>query len=131
MAQLQLWFTTPALLCLVSLSFVTGTTFTIINNCTHPVWPWPGPGVLANAESTPLSTTGFFLQEGQSMTLSSPPSWSGRFWARTLCTTHESMTTDLLLKAPSFLLAPQVTAVPTPPSTLAEFTLNGAEGLDF
>ncbi|KAK9113258.1 hypothetical protein Scep_020777 [Stephania cephalantha] len=133
MAHHQLWFTALSLVCLLSVSFVTAGTgrFTIINKCTHPVWP----GVLANAGSTPLSTTGFLLQEGESVTLSSPPSWSGRFWGRTLCTTQGYSTTGTKFACATGDCGSNTIecsgAGATPPATLAEFTLNGADGLDF
>lgn len=68
------------LLCFSSYSFAC--TFTITNNCPYTIWP----GTLSGAGTTPLSTTGFQLPSGQSVSISSVPTgWSGRIWARTGC----------------------------------------------
>ncbi|XP_020229105.1 pathogenesis-related protein 5 [Cajanus cajan] len=56
-------------------------TFNIINNCPHTIWP----GTLAGSGSPPLATTGFQLDMGQSIKLTTVPGWSGRIWARTGC----------------------------------------------
>ncbi|MED6209588.1 hypothetical protein PIB30_056158 [Stylosanthes scabra] len=56
--------------------------FTITNNCPYTIWP----GTLSGAGSPSLATTGFRLDSGQSVKLTSVPGWSGRIWARTGCT---------------------------------------------
>ncbi|KAI5385853.1 pathogenesis-related thaumatin-like protein 3.5 [Lathyrus oleraceus] len=56
--------------------------FTITNNCPYTIWP----GTLAGAGTPPLPTTGFQLDSGQAVKLTSVPGWSGRIWARTGCT---------------------------------------------
>ncbi|PIM97182.1 Glucan endo-1,3-beta-D-glucosidase, partial [Handroanthus impetiginosus] len=56
-------------------------TFTIANNCPYTIWP----GTLAGSASPQLSTTGFRLDTGQSLTIATTPGWSGRIWARTGC----------------------------------------------
>lgn len=56
--------------------------FTITNNCPFTIWP----GTLAGAGTPPLPTTGFQLDSGQAVKLTSVPGWSGRIWARTGCT---------------------------------------------
>lgn len=61
-------------------------TFTVTNNCPHPIWP----GTLAGAGTPPLPTTGFRLDSGQSVRIPSTPGWSGRIWARTGCSFDES-----------------------------------------
>ncbi|PQQ21573.1 thaumatin-like protein 1b [Prunus yedoensis var. nudiflora] len=43
------------------------------------------PGILSNAGSSTLDSTGLQLQPGASRSFQSPPNWSGRFWARTGC----------------------------------------------
>ncbi|KHN12638.1 Thaumatin-like protein [Glycine soja] len=58
-----------------------GATFTLINKCDYTVWP----GILANAGSSGLDSTGFELRPGGSQSFHAPPSWSGRFWGRTGC----------------------------------------------
>lgn len=61
---------------------ISGATFTLLNKCDYTVWP----GILANAGSSKLDSTGFELESGGSRTLQAPPNWSGRFWGRTGCT---------------------------------------------
>ncbi|KFK30466.1 hypothetical protein AALP_AA7G264700 [Arabis alpina] len=58
-----------------------GSTFTFANRCSYTVWP----GILANAGSPTLSTTGFELPKDTSRSLQAPTGWSGRFWGRTGC----------------------------------------------
>ncbi|XP_075673557.1 thaumatin-like protein 1 [Castanea sativa] len=60
---------------------ISGATFTFLNKCDYTVWP----GILANAGSSKLDSTGFELGLGGSRTLQAPPNWSGRFWGRTGC----------------------------------------------
>ncbi|KAJ6340783.1 hypothetical protein OIU77_008523 [Salix suchowensis] len=60
--------------------------FTITNNCPYTIWP----GTLAGAGTPQLASTGFRLDSGFSMRISSVPGWSGRIWARTGCTFDES-----------------------------------------
>ncbi|KAM7260089.1 hypothetical protein ACFE04_015830 [Oxalis oulophora] len=54
----------------------------MINKCSYIVWP----GILSNAGSAPLISTGFELQPGGYRSFQVPPNWSGRFWGRTGCT---------------------------------------------
>nr|XP_019709500.1 thaumatin-like protein 1b isoform X1 [Elaeis guineensis] len=108
---------------------VASTTFTVTNNCAYTVWP----GILASGGSSPLSSTGFALSPGESHSLEAPSSpWSGRLWARTLCSADPS--------SGHFSCATGDCGSGTvecsgsgaaPPATLAEFTLCGAGGLDF
>ncbi|XVF59783.1 hypothetical protein PTKIN_Ptkin07bG0303800 [Pterospermum kingtungense] len=102
-------------------------TFTIVNKCSYTVWP----GVLTGAGTTPISPTGFIIQPGQSTSISVPTSWSGRVWGRTLCTEDSSGKFSCLTGdcGSSTLECSGDGAIP--PATLAEFTLNGAGGLDF
>ncbi|KAF2310131.1 hypothetical protein GH714_006660 [Hevea brasiliensis] len=53
---------------------VSGAGFTVINRCGHTVWP----GILANAGSPAMDSTGFELPPGASRSFQSPPNWSGR-----------------------------------------------------
>ncbi|KAJ0965582.1 hypothetical protein J5N97_026720 [Dioscorea zingiberensis] len=69
-------------LLLAQLSLTLCCTFTITNNCQHPIWP----GTLAGAGTAQLPSTGFRLEPGRSTRLPAPPGWSGRIWARTGCT---------------------------------------------
>ncbi|XP_057809434.1 thaumatin-like protein 1b [Salvia miltiorrhiza] len=103
-------------------------TFTLVNQCPYTVWP----GILSGAGTQPLSTTGFALSSGDSLPVSVPPSWSGRIWGRTLCS--QDSTTGKFTCATADCGSGAVEcsgAGAVPPATLAEFTLNGAGGLDF
>lgn len=106
---------------------VVSTTFTMVNKCDYTVWP----GILSNAGISPLSTTGFVLQTGESTTVTAPTSWGGRFWGRTLCSEDSTgkfscVTGDC---GSGKLECSGNGAIP--PATLAEFTLDGSGGLDF
>ncbi|KAE8707131.1 Pathoproteinsis-related thaumatin superfamily protein isoform 2 [Hibiscus syriacus] len=73
----------------------------------------------------------FRSQPGESTSIDVLASWSGRLWGRTLCTKDSSgkfshLTGDC---GSSTLECSGAGAIP--PATLAEFTLNGAGGLDF
>lgn len=128
MARAQLCFALFSLRFLLLCSGVFSATFTIINQCTYTVWP----GILSSAGTPPLSSTGFTLQPGESTAISVPTSWSGRLWGRTLCSTDPATgkfacaTGDC---GSGTLECSGAGAIP--PASLAEFTLNGADGLDF
>lgn len=104
-----------------------GITFTFTNRCGGTVWP----GLLANSGSSPLQTTGFELGPGETRSLTAPPGWSGRFWARTgcafdaasgkgACATGDCGSGEVECRGRGA----------TPPATLAEFTLGGG-GKDY
>lgn len=69
------------LLALAFLNRAWASSFTLINSCEYTVWP----GIQAGAGTQELSSTGFELSPGQSVTLEAPTGWSGRLWGRTLC----------------------------------------------
>ncbi|XP_020588842.1 thaumatin-like protein 1b isoform X2 [Phalaenopsis equestris] len=103
-------------------------TLSITNNCPFPIWP----GLLSGAGTSPLTTTGFLLPSGESRPIDVPPSWSGRLWGRTLCSTNPS--TGHFSCATADCNSGTVSCSgsgATPPATLAEFTLNGSDGMDF
>lgn len=101
--------------------------FRIQNKCRYTVWP----GVLSGANTAPLSPTGFALKPGKSKTLSVPKSWSGRLWGRTHCYTDSSGKFSCLTADCGSGQIECAGGGAKPPATLAEFTLNGAGGLDF
>ncbi|ESQ50689.1 hypothetical protein EUTSA_v10022970mg [Eutrema salsugineum] len=104
------------------------TTFTVVNQCNYTIWP----GLLSGAGTAPLPTTGFSLNSSESRLISIPASWSGRIWARTLCT--QNVTTGKFTCVTGDCGSSQIEcsgAGAIPPATLAEFTLNGAGNLDF
>ncbi|KAM7255808.1 hypothetical protein ACFE04_011549 [Oxalis oulophora] len=105
---------------------VFGATFTFINKCENTLWP----GVLANAGSPKLETTGFELQQGASRTVLVPTGWSGRFWARTGCN-FDSTSIGSCLTADCGSGQIECNGLgASPPATLAEFTL-GIGSQDF
>ncbi|KAK1296039.1 Thaumatin-like protein 1 [Acorus calamus] len=106
---------------------VKGAAFTFINKCDHTVWP----GILSNAGSPPLGTTGFELPRGTTQTFEAPTGWSGRFWGRTGCNFDSSGRGTC---ATGDCGSDQVAcngAGAAPPATLAEFTLGSPGSKDF
>lgn len=69
------------LILFIILSSSSSNIFTITNNCPYTIWP----GTLSGSGSPPLPTTGFQLNSGQSVKITSVPGWSGRIWGRTGC----------------------------------------------
>ncbi|CAN4123004.1 unnamed protein product [Withania somnifera] len=55
---------------------IDGTTFNLINKCDYNIWP----GILPNAGSENLDSTGFMLAPGDSRVFQPPQQWSGRIW---------------------------------------------------
>lgn len=105
---------------------MTSTTFTMINKCDHTVWP----GILSNADSPALSTTGFPLEKGETKTLNAPASWGGRMWARTLCSQDSTGKFTCVTGDCGGKLECSGSGA-APPATLAEFKLDGYGGQDF
>ncbi|KAF2289847.1 hypothetical protein GH714_038893 [Hevea brasiliensis] len=101
-------------------------TFTFTNNCPYTIWP----GTLTGSGNQ-LSSTGFELASKASFTLDVQPPWSGRFWARSGCTTDPS---GKFKCATADCGSGQVQcngAGAIPPASLAEFTLAPNSGKDF
>ena len=99
--------------------------FTIKNNCPYSIAPATLTGSGASA-----STTGFQLASGASNNINIPTPWSGRVWARYECSNDGGNFRCNSGDCGSG----QVTcngAGATPPATLAEFTIGGANGQDF
>ncbi|KAK8681540.1 hypothetical protein V6N13_053942 [Hibiscus sabdariffa] len=104
---------------------ISGTTFTLTNACDYTVWP----GVLGNSH---LDSTGFELPSGESRSFQAPPSWSGRFWGRTGCTSDQ--TTGQFVCQTGDCGSTQIECNgkgAIPPATLAEFTVGGSGTQDF
>ncbi|CAJ2659211.1 unnamed protein product [Trifolium pratense] len=110
------------------LSVVTSAKFTIINQCNYTVWPASD----TTGGNAPIATTGFILKPGENSTITVPAKWSGRFWGRTLCTTDSTTGNFSCVTGDcgSGKLACAGRSA-SPPVTLAEFTLNGANDQDF
>lgn len=106
---------------------VLSTTFSIVNKCEYTVWP----GILSNAGVPPLPATGFVLAAGDSKTISAPGSWGGRFWGRTHCSQDSNGKFSCLTGDCGSDKVECGGNGAKPPATLAEFTLDGAGGLDF
>ncbi|XP_057769271.1 thaumatin-like protein 1 [Salvia miltiorrhiza] len=119
--------------CLISLTIFStvgfGATFTFVNKCEYTVWP----GVLANAGSPRLDSTGFELPQDSSRSFSAPAGWSGRFWGRTGCSFSNSGPASCQTGDCGSGEAECNGSGAAPPATLAEFTLGGGGGggLDF
>ncbi|KAL0325885.1 UNVERIFIED_CONTAM: Thaumatin-like protein 1 [Sesamum radiatum] len=104
-----------------------GTVFTLVNRCDYTVWP----GILSNAGSAGLDTTGFQLPPRATRSFQAQPGWSGRFWARTGCSFDP--TTGIGRCDTGDCRSNQIEcngAGATPPATLAEFTI-GSGNPDF
>ncbi|KAL1192110.1 PR5-like receptor kinase [Cardamine amara subsp. amara] len=77
----------PFMFLLVSHLFVSGVTsktITIENQCNYNVWPG-----IQTSTTVPLST-GFLLKTGKKRVINVPPSWQGRFWGRSHCSTNST-----------------------------------------
>ncbi|XP_059314376.1 thaumatin-like protein 1b isoform X2 [Lycium ferocissimum] len=124
---------TPTFLSLLLITFslfpeVQSTTFKIVNKCHHTVWP----GILTGADRAPVNPTGFVLKSGKSKTIKMPRGWSGRVWGRTLCSNNPSTGKFTCLTGDCGSGKVECAgAGAIPPASLAEFTLNGDQGLDF
>lgn len=105
---------------------VSSATFTFVNRCEYTVWP----GILANAGSPGLDSTGFQLSQDTSRSFLAPTGWSGRFWARTGCTFDGSGSGSCLTADCGSGQVECNGLGASPPATLAEFTL-GSGGQDF
>ncbi|KAL9681408.1 hypothetical protein QQ045_013191 [Rhodiola kirilowii] len=101
-------------------------TFTITNNCPYTIWP----GTLAGAGTPPLSTTGFQLDPGHSVSVASTPGWSGNIWARTGCEFDAFGIGRCETGDCAGRLQCDGSGA-TPPISLFEITLGQGEGKDF
>ncbi|KAG6571030.1 thaumatin-like protein 1b isoform X3 [Cucurbita moschata] len=112
---------------LLLLPDVQSTSFKLINKCRTTIWP----GLLSGANTPQLPTTGFALRSGKSKIVPVPKSWSGRLWGRTLCGLDSDGKFSCLTGDCGSGKVECDGGGAKPPATLAEFTLNGADGLDF
>ncbi|KAF2324512.1 hypothetical protein GH714_014959 [Hevea brasiliensis] len=93
------------------------TVFTLQNLCSYTIWP----GTLSGNGAATLGDGGFVLSPGSSIQLQAPPSWSGRFWARTGCKFDDSGAGKCVTGDCGGIL--KCTGGGAPPVTLAEFTI--------
>ncbi len=101
-------------------------TFTFVNNTGQTIWP----GALGNAGQAIPNGGGWELASGQSMTITVPDTWAGRFWARTYCTFNSSGSGSCETGDCGGVLACNG-AGGHPNVSLAEFTLGGGTSSDF
>ncbi|XP_044475829.1 thaumatin-like protein 1b [Mangifera indica] len=106
---------------------ISTTTFVMVNKCDYTVWP----GILSNPDSPTLSTTGFALQKNQSKTITAPTSWGGRIWGRTLCSQDSTGKFSCVTGDCGSNKLECSGSGAAPPTTLAEFKLDGYGGLDY
>jgi hypothetical protein len=122
-------------------------TFTFANHCGYDVWVGgegnpiapPVPCSAGCPASTVCNTANqlctfivpsasdWHVAAGQSMALTLPPAWGGRFWPRTECTTANGRTTCNTGDCAANLECP-VGVGGAPPATLAEFTVTPPSG---
>lgn len=102
-------------------------TFTLVNKCQFTVWP----GISSNSGIAPLPTTGFALQSGETRVIDAPSFWGGRFWGRTRCSEDASGKFSCLTGDCGSGKLDCGGSGAAPPTTLAEFTLDGDAGKDF
>ncbi|OVA18646.1 Thaumatin [Macleaya cordata] len=74
------------MLFLLGSNTASATVFTLLNRCGYTIWP----GTLSGNGAAVLGNGGFSLPPDASTTLTAPPGWSGRFWARTGCNFDDS-----------------------------------------
>ncbi|KAJ7532915.1 hypothetical protein O6H91_13G025500 [Diphasiastrum complanatum] len=95
--------------------------------CEFAVWV----GTQSNAGQPLLEAADVALDPGMSTTVATPPGWAGRFWGRTGCM-FDPITGQGMCATGDCAGALQCNGIGgDPPATLAEFTLLGADGLDF
>jgi hypothetical protein len=96
---------------------------TFTNHLAQEIWVAASPDT-----AHPLTATGWALPPGQSVTITVPNKYNGRFWGRTGCVFHGSaghcQTGDCGGKF-------QCTGWGTIPATLAEYNLDAWDNLDF
>ncbi|RDX81477.1 hypothetical protein CR513_37843, partial [Mucuna pruriens] len=109
------------------IQIISGSQFILTNNCTHTVWPV----ILSAAGTSPLSTTGFAVQPGDSNIVDVPPTWSGRLWGRTLCSLDNTGKFSCATGDCGSSTVECTGGKAVPPVTVVELTLNGTGGLDF
>ncbi|WP_327288081.1 thaumatin family protein [Streptomyces sp. NBC_01198] len=99
--------------------------FSFVNGLRQTVW-------LASGEQTAtpaLSTTGWVLRPGRTLSVRVPDHWNGRFWGRTGCTFDSAGHGHCATGACDSRF--QCAGYGAIPATLAEFNLNSWDGMDF
>lgn len=101
-------------------------TFTFVNNTQQTIWA----GALANSGLTTPENGGWEMAPGSTHTFTVANNWGGRFWGRTNCTFNSAGAGTCETGDCGGVLTCKG-AGGIPPATLAEFTLDGADGKDF
>ncbi|KAK9128582.1 hypothetical protein Syun_017379 [Stephania yunnanensis] len=109
----------PLLLLLLPLS-EGATVFTLHNNCKTKVWL----GILSGAGSDTLNHGGLRLKPSDTVNVTAPEKWSGRFWGRHGCTFNRRTGQGHCVTGDCGGLMHCSGAGGAPPVSLAEFTLN-------
>ncbi|KAL5538291.1 hypothetical protein UlMin_044016 [Ulmus minor] len=108
--------------CLLGLIFFSGSdaaVFTFKNKCKNTIWPGIQPG----SGKPQLMEGGFELKPNQTINITAPKGWSGRFWGRRWCSfDHSGKGTCITGDCGGQLKCGG--AGGAPPATLAEFTLD-------
>lgn len=93
--------------------------FTLENRCKNTIWPGIQPG----AGKPQLMGGGLELAPGDSVNITSPKGWSGRFWGRRWCS-FDDLGKGTCLTGDCGGALKCAGAGGAPPATLAEFTLD-------
>lgn len=101
-------------------------TVSFTNKCTYTVWP----ATLTGSQKTQLSKTGFQLAPGGTNSVDVPSPWSGRFWARTGCSSNSGKFTCATADCGTGQVACNGAGGATP-ATLIELTVASNKGQDF
>ncbi|KAG7611098.1 Protein kinase domain [Arabidopsis suecica] len=123
-------FSLSLMFLLVSHFFVSGVmsrNFTIENKCDYTVWP----GFLTMTTAVSLPTNGFSLKKGESRVINVPPSWSGRLWGRSFCSTSSTGNFSCATGDCGSGKIECSDSGARPPTTLIDFTLDATDGQDF
>ncbi|KAK2988341.1 hypothetical protein RJ640_000328 [Escallonia rubra] len=103
-----------------------GATFTLENKCQYTVWPG-----IASTEDVQRTTTGFELQNGESRTISAPPSWTAQFWGRTLCAVNSTTRNFTCVTGDCGSGMVECSGRrPDPPTTILEFSVGRPNEID-
>ena len=96
---------------------------TFVNHMEQTIWvaASPDPG-------QPLAATGWVLPAGQSVTITVPDRWNGRFWGRTGCVFHGGVGHCATGDCGGRFQCGGYGAIP---ATLAEYDMDAWDGLDF
>jgi hypothetical protein len=96
---------------------------TFVNKVSQTIWVAASPDA-----GHPLAATGWVLPAGQSVTITVPNQWNGRFWGRTGCVFHDGVGHCQTGDCGGLF---QCTGYGAIPATLAEYDLDAWDGLDF